>query len=297
MKILAVINEKGGVGKTFITTQFAYFCRYKLGNRVLVIDLDQQNNSGDILTHSGLSHVNKYTSGNVLKDGDQVTEPSGFTVVAGDDTLLELESLNEEPRVAQNLNDALNKVADDYDLCIIDCPPSADVRQLAALSVATHYLIPFQAKSESISGVDKTMTRASIIAQEINPELQFTGLLLSMVKMQGIQRQNYEQIMQNAGNLLLKKYNPKTRKEEADFCFIPERSEFTAAQQYFRPVFYAENGKARKESTELARVWISLIHKIGLPVNKPIRIALDPETKKLKEIIQEESESSDPGVA
>lgn len=56
MKTLAIINEKGGVGKSFIATQFALFCRFKLGNRVLVVDLDQQRNTSDILINSGLWH-------------------------------------------------------------------------------------------------------------------------------------------------------------------------------------------------------------------------------------------------
>lgn len=283
MKILSVINEKGGVGKTFVTTQLGYFCRYKLGNRVLVVDLDQQNNTGDILSQSGLCSLNPASSGQILRDGESISTDSEFLVVPGDDTLLELESLNEEARVAMNLNNALETVADNFDLCIIDCPPSADVRQLAALSVSTNYLIPFQAKAESISGVDKTMTRASIISQEINTELELVGLLLSMVKMQGIQKENFEQIMKSTGNLLLKKFDPRT-KEEKDFCFIPERSEFTAAQQFHRPVFFSEGGKPRKEAAELARVWISLVHKLGLPIHKPLRIGQNPETKKLFEI-------------
>ena len=54
MKTLAIINEKGGVGKSFIATQFALYCRFKLGNRVLVVDLDQQRNTSDILINSGL---------------------------------------------------------------------------------------------------------------------------------------------------------------------------------------------------------------------------------------------------
>ena len=283
MKTLAIINEKGGVGKTFITTQFAYFCRYKLGNRVLVIDLDQQNNSGEILSASGLCYSNSATSGDILRDGKTIEAGNGFTIVQGDDTLLELESLNQEPLIASNLNEALQQAKDLFDICIIDCPPSADVRQLAALSVSTHYLIPFQAKAESISGVDKTLTRASVISQEINTDLEFVGLLMSMVRLQGIQKENYTQIMQKAGNLLLKKYDPRT-KEESAFCVIPERSEYTSAQQFHRPVFYSENGKPRRESAELARVWVSLVHKLSLPVKKPIRIAMNPETQKLYEI-------------
>ena len=286
MKILAVINEKGGVGKTFVTTQFAYFCRYKLGNRVLVVDLDHQNNSGDILSQSGLCQVNAFSAGEVSKNGKDIQTETDFTVVPGDDVLLELEGLNDEPRVALNLHNALEKVSGHYDLCIIDCPPSADVRQLMALSVATHYLIPFQAKSESMSGVDKCLTRASIVAQEINTELECVGLLMSMVKMQGIQKQNFESIMREAGNLLLKRYNPKTRTEE-EFCFIADRNEFLSAQQDFRPVFYSETGRPRRESFELARVWISLVYRLGLPVRKPIRIVQNPETKKFTEVLSE----------
>ena len=73
MKILSVINEKGGVGKTFVTTQLGYFCRYKLGNRVLVVDLDQQNNTGEILSQSGLCSLNPASSGQILRDGESIS--------------------------------------------------------------------------------------------------------------------------------------------------------------------------------------------------------------------------------
>ena len=60
--------------------------------------------------------------------------------------------------ITQNLYSALDAVSDKFDLCIIDCSPSADVRQLIALSLSTHYLIPFQVKAESISGVVKNLS-------------------------------------------------------------------------------------------------------------------------------------------
>lgn len=184
MKTLAIINEKGGVGKSFIATQFALFCRFKLGNRVLVVDLDQQRNTSDILINSGLCVPTDTTAGLIMKNGGLVKAEEPFMVIPGDDNLLELESMRDAAGITQNLYSALDAVSDNFDLCIIDCSPSADVRQLIALSLSTHYLIPFQVKSESISGVEKTLARAKVIQENVNNSLEFLGLLMSMVKMQ-----------------------------------------------------------------------------------------------------------------
>lgn len=144
MKTLAIINEKGGVGKSFIATQFALFCRFKLGNRVLVVDLDQQRNTSDILINSGLCVPTDTTAGLIMKNGGLVKAEEPFMVIPGDDNLLELESMRDAAGITQNLYSALDAVSDNFDLCIIDCSPSADVRQLIVLSLSTHYLIPFQ---------------------------------------------------------------------------------------------------------------------------------------------------------
>ena len=90
MKTLAIINEKGGVGKSFIATQFALFCRFKLGNRVLVVDLDQQRNTSDILINSGLCVPTDTTAGLIMKNGGLVKAEEPFMVIPGDDNLLEL---------------------------------------------------------------------------------------------------------------------------------------------------------------------------------------------------------------
>ena len=261
MKTLAIINEKGGVGKSFIATQFALFCRFKLGNRVLVVDLDQQRNTSDILINSGLCVPTDTTAGLIMKNGG-------------------LESMRDAAGITQNLYSALDAVSDNFDLCIIDCSPSADVRQLIALSLSTHYLIPFQVKSESISGVEKTLARAKVIQENVNNSLEFLGLLMSMVKMQGIQKKNFEWVIEQTQNLLLKKYEPKTGKFEG-VCCIYDRSEYTAAQQFCRPVFFSENGKPRREALELARVWVSIFKQLGLTPQKQIQIKKSEDSDKL----------------
>ena len=268
MKTLAIINEKGGVGKSFIATQFALFCRFKLGNRVLVVDLDQQRNTSDILINSGLCVPTETTAGLIMKNGGLVKAEEPFMVIPGDDNLLELESMKDAAGITQNLYSALDAVSDKFDLCIIDCSPSADVRQLIALSLSTHYLIPFQVKAESISGVEKTLARAKVIQENVNNSLQ------------GIQKKNFEWVIEQTQNLLLKKYEPKTGKFEG-VCCIYERSEYTAAQQYYRPVFFGENGKPRREALELARVWVSIFKQLGLTPRKPIQIRKCEDSDKL----------------
>lgn len=280
MKTLAIINEKGGVGKSFIATQFAFFCRFKLGNRVLVVDLDQQRNTSDILINSGLCVPTETTAGLIMKNGGLVKAEEPFMVIPGDDNLLELESMKDAAGITQNLYSALDAVSDKFDLCIIDCSPSADVRQLTALSLSTHYLIPFQVKAESISGVEKTLARAKVIQENVNNSLEFLGLLMSMVRLQGIQKKNFEWVIEQTQNLLLKKYEPKTGKFEG-VCCIYERSEYTAAQQYYRPVFFSENGKPRREALELARVWVSIFKQLGLTPRKPIQIRKCEDSDKL----------------
>ena len=150
----------------------------------------------------------------------------------------------------------------------------------AALSLSTHYLIPFQVKAESISGVEKTLARAKVIQENVNNSLEFLGLLMSMVKMQGIQRKNFEWVIEQTQNLLLKKYEPKTGKFEG-VCCIYDRSEYTAAQQFCRPVFFSENGKPRREALELARVWVSIFKQLGLTPKKPIQIRKSEDSDKL----------------
>lgn len=282
MKTLAIVNEKGGVGKSFIATQFALFCRFKLGIRVLVVDLDAQKNTSDILINSNLCFPSEISSGVIMKEGKLPQLEAPFSIIPGDDELLELESLKDAGRITENLYKAIESLSDKYDLCILDCSPSADVRQLAALSVSTHYVIPFQVKSESISGVEKTLSRAKVIQENVNQSLVFLGLLMSMVKMQGIQKKNFEWVIEQTQNLLLKKYDPRSGQFDG-VCCIYDRSEYTAAQQFYRPVFFSENGKPRREAIELARVWISMFKLLELTPGKAIQITKDETTGRLQE--------------
>ena len=96
----------------------------------------------------------------------------------------------------------------------------------------------------------------------------------------GIQKKNFEWVIEQTQNLLLKKYEPKTGKFEG-VCCIYDRSEYTAAQQFCRPVFFSENGKPRREALELARVWVSIFKQLGLTPQKQIQIKKSEDSDKL----------------
>ena len=168
-----------------------------------------------------------------------------------------------------NLYNALENVKDYFDICIFDLNPSPDVRQLSALAVSTDYVVPFEVKMESIQGVEAVLTRARIISESLNSSLKLDGLLLSKVQNKGVQKVNLDNIIAKGGNLLLKRWNSRIRQEEGFAC-IYDRNAYVKAQQEHLPVFLFEN--AKNESAELTKVWVSLMHKIGLPVKKQIRI-------------------------
>lgn len=269
MKTLCVVNEKGGVGKTFVADQFAYFLHFKAGLNVLVIDLDQQHNTSEILEKSGLCSVASVTSGHIMAGEAELNETAPFLLVKSDDRLLELEKTLEEDEACMNLYNALENVKDYFDICIFDLNPSPDVRQLSALAVSTDYVVPFEVKMESIQGVEAVLTRARIISESLNSSLKLDGLLLSKVQNKGVQKVNLDNIIAKGGNLLLKRWNSRIRQEEGFAC-IYDRNAYVKAQQEHLPVFLFEN--AKNESAELTKVWVSLMHKIGLPVKKQIRI-------------------------
>ena len=107
------------------------------------------------------------------------------------------------------------------------------------------------------------------------------GLLMSMVKMQGIQKKNFEWVIEQTQNLLLKKYEPKTGKFEG-VCCIYDRSEYTAAQQFLPSrTFSAKTAKPRREALELARVWVSIFKQLGLTPQKQIQIKKSEDSDKL----------------
>lgn len=197
MKILTVINDKGGVGKTFLAVQLAFYSALKFGLRTAVIDLDGQGNTSYIIRKSGKAAVSSKESTALLslassawEQDPAITGTGGgnklvlFPAPANPKTMTDLieQSRTTVIELMLSLEKQLTKLEPYFDLVIIDNNPNPDVRSRAALCACTNYIIPFQATQESINGIDTLMDRAKGL-EGVNENLKsgFVGLIPSNV--------------------------------------------------------------------------------------------------------------------
>lgn len=230
MIILALANEKGGVGKSMVVTQFAYYCAEKLGLKTLVIDLDHQANSTKALISSELCTIAPVKVSEILLKGKSIDINKPFVLVPADNDLTKLErDENKHNIFASHLALALESVENYYDICIIDTNPNPDIRQVTAMVCATHVLSPIQLNQEAIDGIGRLYTNIQKL-KKINPNLTFFGLLPNLVEATPFQRQNYDELTEHYGVLMFKLHSRKV-------AYIRNRTAFAEAQAAGLPVW------------------------------------------------------------
>ena len=183
-RIIAIANQKGGVGKTTTSINLAASIA-EMGKRVLAIDLDPQGNMT-----SGLG-VDKNDVENtvyeLMLDECSINESIQDTVVKGLRLIpsnvnlagaeIELLGVNDKEYI---LKTAVDYIRDDYDFIVIDCPPSLNMLTVNAMTTADTVLVPIQCEYYALEGLSQLIHTINLVQERLNPNLQMEGVVFTM---------------------------------------------------------------------------------------------------------------------
>lgn len=211
MYSIAVINQKGGVGKS--TTALAIGAGLILkGYRVLFIDLDAQGN----LSYTLRASTQGYNAMGVLQRPETATEEIQRTeqgdIIASSPALAGADTVITETGKEYRLKEALEHCSGNYDYCVIDTPPALGILTVNALTACNGVIIPAQADVYSLQGISQLNGTLQTVKKYCNPELEIMGIVLTRYNARSIiSREVAEMIEETALQLNTKVYTTKIR--------------------------------------------------------------------------------------
>lgn len=266
MKIIAIANQKGGVGKTTVTRELSACCALR-GYQTLVIDCDPQGN----LTQSWVdSDVYSSTLSHVLIEPDSVNgrkaEPLPLSETIVETPLKNLDLVPADIRLARfelqpdylthRLKNQLVDLESDYDLVFLDCPPQLGKLLTAALYSADYVIVPCSSDAMGLSGLADLAYTVEQVRKNVNNKLEILGAVMNLYKPQRNLSGEAREAVENAVNLVKHIFDTNLH----DYSKIAE-----APSQRLPVVMYAPDHKA---TDQLDNLTDEILQKLNLSRNK-----------------------------
>ena len=248
-KVVAIANQKGGVGKTTTAINLGASLAV-LERRVLVIDLDPQANCSSGLGVD-VAHLEASVYDCIISDLDpnevihETETPNLYVIPAHIDLVGAEVEIVSRFRREYILRAVIEKVRDSFDYIFIDCMPSLGLLTVNALTAADSVLIPVQTEIFALEGLGKLKNTIKLVQQQLNPELEIEGLLLSM----------FDRRLR-LGRIVVKEVRENTR-EHVFETIIHRNSKLSEAPSMHVPVvLYAITSKGSKNFLNLAKEFL-----------------------------------------
>lgn len=249
-KVISIANQKGGVGKTTTTINLSSMLAKK-GKKVLMIDTDPQGNA---TSGVGIDKNVKFSVYDVLVNDIEIVNtikqscvkkldvcPSNINLAGA-----EVEMVSMEGR-EQRLKDKIDKIRDEYDYIIIDCPPSLGLITLNAFTASDSVLIPVQCEYYALEGLGQLLNTVELVKKHLNKSLCIEGALLTM----------YD-IRTNLSNQVVKEVK-KYFDDKVYKTVIPRNVRVSEAPSYGLPItIYDPHSKGARSYEKLGREFLKL---------------------------------------